>query len=86
MVNFYIGMTLFLAFAGFTIWGPVNYYLKLNKQDMTESYPPLFTTLRRHYDSSYNGDYGCIYFRKSEIHLAGAIQEVEYRVRQDKSI
>lgn len=38
MVNFYIGMTLFLAFAGFTIWGLVNYYLKLNKLDMTESY------------------------------------------------
>lgn len=38
MVNFYIGMTLFLAFAGFTIWGLVNYYRKVRKLDMTESY------------------------------------------------
>lgn len=38
MVNFYIGMTLFLAFTGFTIWGLVNYYRKVRKLDMTESY------------------------------------------------
>lgn len=38
MVNFYIGMALFLAFAGFTIWGLINYYRKIRKLDMTESY------------------------------------------------
>lgn len=38
MVNFYIGMALFLSFAGFTIWGLINYYRKVKKLDMTESY------------------------------------------------
>lgn len=38
MFNFYIGMMLFSAFAGFTIWGWINYSLKLQKLDLTDSY------------------------------------------------
>lgn len=36
--NFYTGMALFTAFACFTIWGLVNYYMKLRKLDPTDSY------------------------------------------------
>lgn len=36
--NFYAGMSLFLAFACFTLCGLVNYYMKVRKLDLTESY------------------------------------------------
>lgn len=38
MFNFFIGIILFSAFAVFTIWGLINYYRKLRKLDLTESY------------------------------------------------
>lgn len=46
MVNFYIGIVLFLAFACFASWGLIKYYLNLRKLDITDSYLENKKTIR----------------------------------------